>query len=147
MHLVFENVLMLLTLLWTGQFKGLDEGMGSYHFNGDIWDAIGAAMAASGLTILGAFGQCPPNVTNNESACTVDLWCFWMLYIAPVLLSRKFNNPVYFNHFVELAKLVNICLQFEISREDVTAVWQGFINWVEKYEQSVLSLLLHSPQY
>jgi hypothetical protein len=26
MHLVFENVIKNLTLLWTGQFKGLDKG-------------------------------------------------------------------------------------------------------------------------
>ncbi|PBK84576.1 hypothetical protein ARMGADRAFT_1048243 [Armillaria gallica] len=135
MHLVFENVLTLLTLLWTGQFKGLNEGTESYQFPSDVWDAIGQGTAAAGLTIPGAFGQHPPNVATNKTACTADLWCFWLLYIAPVLLSHKFDNAAYFNHFIALVKLVNICLQFEISHDEVATVHQGFIDWVEEYER------------
>ncbi|KAK0221124.1 hypothetical protein EDD85DRAFT_960290 [Armillaria nabsnona] len=135
MHLVFENVLTLLTLLWTGQFKGLDEGTESYQFPSDVWDAIGQGTATAGSTIPGAFGQRPPNMATNKTACTADSWCFWLLYIAPVLLSRKFDNAAYFNHFIALVKLVNICLQFEISRDEVATVCQGFIDWVEEYER------------
>ncbi|KAK0184583.1 hypothetical protein F5146DRAFT_1169568 [Armillaria mellea] len=135
MHLIFENVLTLLTLLWTGQFKGLNEGTESYQIPSNVWDAIGQSTAAAGLTIPGAFGQRLPNVATNKTACTADSWCFWLLYIAPVLLSRKFDNAVYFNHFIALVKLVNICLQFEVSRDEVAMVRQGFIDWVEEYER------------
>ncbi len=134
MHLVFENVLTLVTLLWTGQFKGLDEGTKSYQSPSDVWDAIGQGTATAGSTIPGAFGQRPPNVATNKTACTADSWCFWLLYIAPVLLSRKFDNATYFNHFIVLVKLVNICLEFEISCDEVATVCQGFIDWVEEYE-------------
>ena len=31
MHLIFEGVMKNLILLWTSEFKGLDEGTGQYH--------------------------------------------------------------------------------------------------------------------
>ena len=86
MHLFFENVIPNLILLWTGQFKGLDEGSESYEFRGTIWDAIGTATAYCGTFIPAAFGQHPPNVATDKSACTADSWSFWIQYIGPVLL-------------------------------------------------------------
>jgi hypothetical protein len=32
MHLIWENVIPNLISLWTGEFKGLDEGVGEYQF-------------------------------------------------------------------------------------------------------------------
>jgi hypothetical protein len=64
-----------------------------------------------------------------------------MLYIGPVLLARKFEKRIYYDHFVELVKLVNICLQFEISRDEISSLRVGFKNWVEKYEESVFCFL------
>jgi len=46
MHLIYKNLLKNLIQLWTGQFKGLDEGDGSYEFNPKVWEAIGTATAA-----------------------------------------------------------------------------------------------------
>ena len=39
MHLIYENLLKILISLWTGAFKGLDEGSGSYEFNPKVWEA------------------------------------------------------------------------------------------------------------
>jgi Transposase family tnp2. len=135
MHLIFENVMKNLVLLWTGKFKGLDEGNGSYEFCPKVWEAIGAATASSGSSIPLAFGARPPNVADDRSATTADTWSFWMLYLGPVLLSRRFRNQVYFNHFIDLVKLIQICLQFEITMDEVSTLRVGFERWVEKYEQ------------
>ncbi|KII93391.1 hypothetical protein PLICRDRAFT_101756 [Plicaturopsis crispa FD-325 SS-3] len=135
MHLIYENVLKNLVLLWTGDFKGLDEGSGSYHFQPKVWEAIGKATADSGSTIPGAFGARPPNVADDKSACTADAWSFWMLYLGPVLLHRKFRRPVYYEHFIDLVRLINKCLQFEITRSDISDLRTGFQSWVKKYEQ------------
>ena len=86
MHLIYENLLKNLISLWTG----LDEGSGSYEFNPKVWEAIGAASAAAGSTVPGAFGARPWNVTDDKTTCTADMWSFWMLYLSPVLLNRKF---------------------------------------------------------
>jgi hypothetical protein len=96
-------------------------------------------MAASGSTIPSVFGAQPPNVASDKSACTADTWSFWILYLGPILLRRKFNNHKYYDHFVDLVKLLNICLQFEYSEDDVEKVRVGFIAWVIKYEEYVLS--------
>ena len=106
MHLIFENVIKNLVLLWAGKFKGLDEGNGSYQLHPKVWEAIGAATAASGSSIPLAFDAQPPNVADDRCATTADTWSFWMLYLGPVLLSHRFQNDVYFNHFIELVKLL-----------------------------------------
>ena len=90
MHLIYENLLKNLISLWTGAFKGLDEGSGSYEFNPKVWEAIGAASAAAGSTVPGAFRARPRNVADDKTTCTADMWSFWMLYLGPVLLNRKF---------------------------------------------------------
>jgi hypothetical protein len=135
MHLIFENVMKNLILLWTGEFKGLDEGSGDYHLMPKVWEAVGAATAAAGSTIPSAFAARPPNVCDDKMACTADTWSFWMLYLGPVLLSKRFQRRVYFDHFIELVKLIHICLQFKISATEIATLRNGFQEWVLKYEQ------------
>jgi hypothetical protein len=36
---------------------------------------------------------------------------------------------------MELVKLLNICLQFEITTEEVQIIREGMIKWVEDYEK------------
>lgn len=145
MHLIFENVIKNLVLLWTGHFKDLDEGTGSYELNKGVWEAIGAATAASGSTIPLAFGARPNNVADDKQAGTADTWSFWLLYLGPVLLARKFENRAYYDHFIQFVKLIHICLQFEISKDDLKMLRSGFQEWVEKYEKCVLCHLSAAP--
>jgi hypothetical protein len=135
MHLIYENLIKNMVLLWTGAFKDLDEGTEDYRLQPAIWEAIGKATAASGKTIPLAFGARPKNVAEDKSASTADSWSFWILYIGPVLLQRKFKNEKYYNHFVELVKLINLCLQFEITRSQVDEIRRGFASWVEDFEK------------
>jgi hypothetical protein len=135
MHLIWENLLPNLVLLWTGQFKDLDEGTGSYEFARTVWDAIGEATAASGSTIPSAFGPRVPNIAKAKSNFIADSWSFWGLYLAPVLLRNRFKRPIYYDHFISLVRLLHICLKFEITTEELDTLRTGFIQWVKKYEQ------------
>jgi hypothetical protein len=135
MHLIWENCIPNLILLWTGEFKGLDEGVEDYQFTQQIWEAIGTATAEAGSTIPSAFGARPPNIANNKSACTAESWSFWTLFIGPVLLRRRFSRQKYYQHFVDLVRLLNICLQFEITTEEIQTIREGMIKWVEEYEK------------
>lgn len=135
MHLIWENCIPNLILLWTGEFKGLDEGVEDYRFSPHVWEAIGMATAAAGSTIPSAFDRRPPNIATNKSACTAESYSFWTLYIGPVLLRRRFSKPKYYQHFMELVKLLNICLQFEITTEEVQIIQEGMIKWVKDYEK------------
>jgi hypothetical protein len=62
------------------------------------------------------------------------MWSFWTLYLGPILLRRRFQNPKYYTHFVDLVRLLNICLQFEITDDEIEEVRSGFIKWVSQYE-------------
>jgi hypothetical protein len=135
MHLIYKNLLKNLIQLWTGQFKGLDEGDGSYEFNPKVWEAIGTATTASGSTVPGTFSARPWNVADDKTTCMADMWSFWLFYIGPVLFARKFHKQVYYTHFIELIKLVNLCLQFEISQDEISIIRDRFAKWVEKYEE------------
>ncbi|KAF5370298.1 hypothetical protein D9758_006954 [Tetrapyrgos nigripes] len=134
MHLVFENNLENLVKHWTGQFKGLDDGFGGYQFAEGVWTAIGAATAASGDLIPSCFGQRPPDVSDDRQALTAESWSFWLQYIGPVVLRGQLPDAV-FTHFVQFAKLVGLCLQFEYTKEDIRKIRLGFANWVYKYEE------------
>ena len=138
MHLIWENLIPNLLLLWTASFKGLDTGIEDYTINNNVFDAIAAATAATGSTIPSAFGARQPNFRIHKSACSVETWSFWTLYIGPVLLCQKFTHIKYFKHFVSLVELLNICLQFEADVNDMQVVREGFINWVKEYERCIV---------
>ena len=137
MHLIWENVAKNLMSLWTGNYKDLDTGSESYEFPSTIWDAIGAATAASGDLLPYIFGPRPPNVTSDKMSWTADTRCFWIQYIAPVVLRGCFLQDKYYDHFVDFVRLVNICLRFELTTADVEEVRCGFASWVRKYEEYV----------
>ncbi|KDQ52461.1 hypothetical protein JAAARDRAFT_138848 [Jaapia argillacea MUCL 33604] len=134
MHLIWENLIKNLIALWTGEFKDLDQGREQYELTTAVWEGIGAATMQSGSTIPYVYGPRLPDIAVNKSQCSADAWSFWTQYIAPVLLHRKFKQPKYYNHFVELVKLLRLCLQFELTTEDISHIREGFIGWVEKYE-------------
>ena len=136
MHLIWENLIPNLILLWTGQFKGLDEGRESYELAPGVWEAIGEATKASGSTIPAAYATArPQNVAEDTSACTADSWSFWALFLGPVLLKGRFRKEIYYKHFVQLIKLLRLCLQFEITKEECSEIQDGFQNWVREFER------------
>lgn len=135
MHLIWENLLKNLVLHWTGEFKGLDEGRESYELDKSVWKAIGEATAKAGSTIPSAYGACVPNIAGDSVYISAEMWSFWALYLGPVLLQRRFKVERYYNHFIWLVELLNICLQFEISSNQIDYVRTGFARWVEDYEK------------
>ena len=140
MHLVWENLIPNLIALWTGNFKGLDEGCEMYQLPKAVWEAIGESTAACGSTIPSAFCMRPPNIARSDYSCTADFWSFWALYLGPVLLRKKFSKSIYYDHFRDLVKLLHKCLQFEYSSDDVNTLRTGFASWVENYEKYVVQL-------
>jgi len=135
MHLIWENLIPNLILFWTGEFKGLDEGVGEYQLLPNVWKAIGTVTAAAGSTIPSVFGVWPPDPATRRSSYSAEAWSFWTLYLGPVLLRRRFRKKQYYTHFIELVKLLQICLQFEITTKEIQIIHDGFIKWVEDYEK------------
>ncbi|THU76276.1 hypothetical protein K435DRAFT_705157 [Dendrothele bispora CBS 962.96] len=135
MHLIWENLIKNLLKLWTGDFKGMDSGREDYELEKSVWDSIGEATAASGSTIPSAYGARVPNVASDGVYLTADMLSFWTTYIGPNLLRGRFKHVRYYNHFIRLVRLLNICLQFEITSDELDEVHAGFISWVEDYER------------
>ncbi|KAF8801556.1 hypothetical protein BYT27DRAFT_7174014 [Phlegmacium glaucopus] len=134
MHLIWENLMKNLILLWTGEFKGLDEGHGEYVVANAIWEGVGAATHASGTTIPSAYGSRVPNIATDRSYVSAEMWSFWTLYLGPVLLRGRFQDVKYYHHFIQLIYLLTICLQFEISTTKIEEIDEGFVRWVQDYE-------------
>jgi hypothetical protein len=143
MHLIWENLVKNLVLHWRGEFKGFDDGAESYQLPKAIWEAVGEATATSGSTIPSAYGSRVPNVATKGSYCSAEMWSFWTLYLGPVLLRRRFQNQKYYKHFIRLVRLLNICLQFEITDDEIEEIRSGFIQWVQDYER-YLQLFIYS---
>jgi hypothetical protein len=136
MHLVFENLIPNLTLLWSGNFKGLDTDQ-PFVFTKTVWEAIGTATAASRSTMPSCYGAVVPNIATDRSTFSAEAWSQWALFVGPVVLNGRFSDKRYYNHFCNLVKLISLCLKFEISQEDLSWIRHGFIDWVKKYEACV----------
>ena len=134
MHLLWENVIPNLVLMWTANYKGLSQGTESYELSRAVWEAIGQGTAAAATHIPSAYGSRLPNIAKDTTYFTAEMWSFWTTYLGPVLLRRRFQRPKYYAHYVRLVELINMCLQFEITDETVEVIRQGFITWVEEFE-------------
>lgn len=146
MHLIWENLIPNLIALWSGSFKGLTNGKHNYEFHPTVWKAIGEATAQAGDTVPSFFGPRMGNISQDRSTCTADAWSFWTLYLAPILLHNHFYEKRYYDHFVNLVELLQLCLQFELSTTDIRHIREGFAQWVQKYEECVQSPL-HAVMY
>ncbi|KAJ3536499.1 hypothetical protein NMY22_g6010 [Coprinellus aureogranulatus] len=135
MHLIFENLVPNLIELWSGEFKGMDHTGEAYVLDKSVWKAIGEATAKSGDTIPASFGARPKNFVKEKLSSTAETKSFWTLYLGPVLLRREFKDKAFYYHFVRLVKLLNLCLEYEYTREDVDTIREGFAKWVEDYEE------------
>ena len=136
MHLVWENLIPNLILFWSGRYKGMDEGQ-PYVLSPDIWQAVGTASAAATRTIPSSFGSSIPNPAKDCSSFTSSTWSMWSLFIGPTVLRGRFPDDRYYNHFCSLVKILNLCLQFEISGEDIEDIDLGIRKWVLDYERCV----------
>ena len=55
----------------------------------------------------------------------------------PTVLRRRFPKDQYYKHFCSLLRILNLCLQFEISKKDIDKIESGIRQWVVDYEQCV----------
>jgi hypothetical protein len=143
MHLLWENVVKNMFLFWFGDFKGLDTGSGNYKLDTKVVEAIGKDSAASGSDIPYAFGPRPPNIATDKVSWTADTRAFWTCYLGPPLLRDRLPAR-YYIHFLDLVKLLLICLEYDMDRAKIPVLREGFAQWVEQYERCVMADVLFS---
>jgi len=136
MHLIWENLILNLVLFWSGNYKGMDEGQ-PYVLAPNIWQVIGATSANATKMIPSSFGASIPNPAKDSSYFMSLTWSVWSLFITPTVLQRRFPDERYYKHFCSLVRVLNLCLQFEISKEEIDEIESGICKWVVDYEQCV----------
>jgi hypothetical protein len=135
MHLIWENLIPNLILFWTGEFKDLDHQNKGYVIAPHIWNAVGVTTAACGATIPAAFGAPVPNIVTKQSLMSAEMYSNWTLYIAPIVLRGRFKKNKYYTHFMQLVKVIKLCLAFEIDEAALNQIDEGFRSWVQRYEE------------
>jgi len=133
MHLIWKNLIPNLVLFWSGNYKGMDKGQ-PYVLPPDMWQVVGATSAKATKMIPSSFGVPIPNPAKDSSYFTSSTWSVWSLFIAPTVLQRRFPNEHYYQHFCSLVRILNLCLQFEISKEEINKIELGICEWVVDYE-------------
>lgn len=134
MHLIWENLMPNLISFWTGEFKELLHAEQGYMLAPPVWKEICTTSATAGDTIPAAFGCRVPNMIHR-SQLTAESQSVWTLYVAPIVLRGRFPDERYYKHFLNLVRLLSLCLEFELSLEQVADIEVGFAQWVKDYER------------
>ncbi|KAG8809635.1 hypothetical protein FRC18_004456 [Serendipita sp. 400] len=134
MHLL-ENIMEALVLLWTGNFKGLDEGIHEYTIEKTVWEAIGKATEAASSHLPAAFGRRLPDISQDRTYYTAEAWLIWTTLLARPLLYQRFKHICYFDHFVRLVELFTQCMDWEMDIQKVEGIRAGIAQWVQDFER------------
>ncbi|CAE6388809.1 unnamed protein product, partial [Rhizoctonia solani] len=136
MHLIFENIIPTLLDIWTrtGDYETFGLGDEDYLLAPDVWTTIAAACPLTGNTIPSAFGCRVPDLKTKRRERTSESMLLFATLIGPALLRKRFRWPRYYQHFIRLVQLINLCIDFEIAYADVQKIREGFAAWVKDYE-------------
>ncbi|KAF7372602.1 hypothetical protein MVEN_00123100 [Mycena venus] len=112
MHLFFENIVKNLIDLWRGNFKGLDVGSEDYEIAPEIWEEIWRETSEAVRDIPAQFVR---SMTDAPRNFTAESWCFWFVYMAPILLRGRFKQQKYHDHLCNLTNIIKTCIAFTLT--------------------------------
>ena len=141
MHLLFKNMVKNLIYMWMGKFKGLDAGKEDYIIPQVIWKEIGKETVDAVKDIPSAFLRSLRNIAEDSSYFTAEGWAFWFIYLALILLQRRFQKEAYYDHLCKLADIIKICIKFSLKHEEIDALEVRIAAWVKEYERFELRSL------
>ncbi|KAI1787592.1 hypothetical protein LXA43DRAFT_895990 [Ganoderma leucocontextum] len=118
-----------------GRFKGLDEGSGRFVIPDHIWLEIARETHDAIQHIPSAFVGAIPDLINARDRWTADIWAFWFIYIAPIVLHGRFRDDKYYHHLCDLTFIISATLKLEITRAELLGLRIKIISWVERYEE------------
>ncbi|KAJ7304892.1 hypothetical protein DFH08DRAFT_825250 [Mycena albidolilacea] len=72
---------------------------------------------------------------TTPSYYTGESWAFWFIYLAPILLKDRFSDGKYYTHLCELSDIIQGCLRFTLTMDQVNELRQAIIAWIHKYEE------------
>ena len=133
MHIIWTNLIPKFISFWTGAFKDL------MHTDSNVladatWELIGKITEEAGATIPASFGSRLPNIAQERVYLTAEMCSIWTMLYALILLKGRFQDNQLYKHFIDLVRLLKLCLEFELSGDQVTELEEGFKEWVLTYE-------------
>lgn len=147
MHLFCENNIPNLVSLWMGRFKGLDDDDEPFVIPARAWVSIAEETSAAVKTIPAEFVGVIPDIIKAREFFTADIWAFWFMYVAPIVLHGRFPDSKYYDHMCALGDIMKATLQFEISRTALELLRNKIVLWVQQYEEYyiVLCKMVNGP--
>jgi hypothetical protein len=95
MHLFFENLVPNMVKHWIGEFKGIDQGKGTYKISKAAWTMIGVLTTQATRTIPSAFVGTLPDIAQDRGLYKAEAYSFWIQYLAPILLKDTLPQKYY----------------------------------------------------
>lgn len=135
LHLFAENLVPNMLDIWTGRFKGQDEGSGEYLIDAESWSQIGQETEEAVKDIPSSFVRALGNIAMDRAGYTAESYAFWFMYLAPHLLLGRFRNMQYYDHAMGLVDIMKTTLQFSLTTEEVDVLEVKCRNWALKYEE------------
>ncbi|EUC56560.1 transposase family Tnp2 protein [Rhizoctonia solani AG-3 Rhs1AP] len=137
MHAIFENVVPLLIDLWTRtrKFATFGSGKEDYILAGGNFRKVSEAAVESGNTIPAVFGCRVPNLVKDRWQSTAKSTLIFTTLLAPALLRDQFESREYYDHFLKLVQLIDMCMGLELPRSQIQVIREGFANWVVDFER------------
>ena len=135
MHLLFENIVPMLICLWKGDYRDIDNSEQPYVISNENWETIGRLTEESNRSIPASFSRLIPNIDTDCNLFTAEAYAFWYMHMAPTLLQGRFKEARYYKHAMCLVKIIEKCIQFEITHEEIDILEYNIQIWVQKFEK------------
>jgi hypothetical protein len=135
MHLVFLNIIPMMIRLWKGAFFQVDHRDQPYIISSQDWQEIGRFTSKSVPFIPSSFSRAIPNINTEQHLFTAESYAFWFLYMAPILLRDRFRESRYYDHAIHLVRIIQTCIQYEITTKKLDELEEKIIVWVRKFEK------------
>lgn len=135
MHIIFRHLVPNLCDHWTGKFRKLDGGSEDYELDPEVWEEIGELTVEASANIPQIFVKPLPNIATQRSRCTAEIYAFWIMYIAPIVLKDRWEDERYYNHLMQLVRFLKDILKLEIKTADLPRLENEIWSWVRTYEE------------
>ncbi|PVF92456.1 hypothetical protein CPB86DRAFT_717445 [Serendipita vermifera] len=135
MHLLFENIIPMMISLWKGDYREIDTTNQPYVITRANWEAIGRLTTQSNAAIPAFFSRPIPDIHVDQHLFTAEAYAFWFMHMAPALLRGRFPEAKYYDHAMILVRIVQTCINFEITIEHLDLLEQQIILWVKDFEK------------
>lgn len=147
MHILFENIMKELLLLWEGKYKaaqitqtvGGSLGTASnedYVIPEHTWKVMNAEVSHSNKSVPSQICRGISSLTTR-GFWTAETYSFFMTHLGPILLKGRLATK-YYQHFLKLSEMARILTQIEIAEDQLEVVESGMRAWVEQFEKYVI---------